>query len=405
MAGDGAAPTTISTTAVDHAANGAQSPNGKPQGATSGRQEGHEAPPWTVLLTCLVVAVALLGTYGTVLRNGGLLLTLLMVAAASLLVGGMLGFLFGIPRAGIRQDDNAKPQEPSNSLEQVADWLTKILVGAGLVELTSLGGALDRFGKAVAPAQAGAAIVAEASAVLFAILGFGASYLWTRTTYGGIQARADRDVSKVFQQQLQDIKETAEAAKQLAEGVKQDSEEVARTQSEVRDLAELNRDILRGDVKVGPSMGATAASGPPTQRPFDGYPQELLDKIEIFREQSTNAWDSDPNAALFAGAPRQKDGRRIEASIVKVFPTSLRIALRVQGLAGAAPLNSPVVFLLHPTYDDNRISVVQPNNNVASDEVLSEGEFTVVAICDAGKTVLAFPLSDLPGAPDWFLEQ
>jgi hypothetical protein len=64
-------------------------------------------------------------------------------AAASGAVGAIFGFIFGIPRT-LTSDDGATDKGlrsrivPNTNLEQVSDWLTKILIGATLVELKSI---------------------------------------------------------------------------------------------------------------------------------------------------------------------------------------------------------------------------------------------------------------------------
>lgn len=76
-----------------------------------------------------------------------------VMGGASALVGGILGFLFAVPRSRQAQaaapvaprvatgDENGPPHRrlsdyaANTNLEQISDWLTKILVGAGLVEL------------------------------------------------------------------------------------------------------------------------------------------------------------------------------------------------------------------------------------------------------------------------------
>jgi len=83
----------------------------------------------------------------TALANGlGAAGAAIMVGAGAGLVGGVLGFLFGLPRrlegpapspaelqaaaaAGRRNGWDASP-----NLNQIADWLTKIIIGVGLVE-------------------------------------------------------------------------------------------------------------------------------------------------------------------------------------------------------------------------------------------------------------------------------
>jgi len=112
-------------------------------------------------------------------------------------VGVMVGFLFGIPRtlqseqAGSKADteaDAATPQQGyaqrvNTNLEQISDWLTKILVGLGL---TQLGNVPARLGEAAAyvasgmPDQRGATVFAGGMIVYFSIVGFIGGYLFTR---------------------------------------------------------------------------------------------------------------------------------------------------------------------------------------------------------------------------------
>jgi hypothetical protein len=76
----------------------------------------------------------------------------LAVAVASTMVGALLGFLFGIPRSlqqqanpatigDTEQPSDGKPKlagiqafRNNTSLEEISDWLTKIIIGIGLVQ-------------------------------------------------------------------------------------------------------------------------------------------------------------------------------------------------------------------------------------------------------------------------------
>jgi CheY-like chemotaxis protein len=107
--------------------------------------------------------------------------SLYMLAAAAL--AAILGLIFGVPRA--RTDFSAQPSErySSNSnLEQISDWLTKLLVGAGLVELSRLPELFramgDYLGAGMGVPNGEAYCVA---AVAYgAGVGFGLGYLWAR---------------------------------------------------------------------------------------------------------------------------------------------------------------------------------------------------------------------------------
>jgi hypothetical protein len=83
---------------------------------------------------------------------------------------------------------------PSTNLAEISDWLTKLLLGAGLVELTRLGHPLSSLIDAVARglqgvpaggAVSGTPVVAAASIlVLYVVLGFLDGYVLTTLWYG-----------------------------------------------------------------------------------------------------------------------------------------------------------------------------------------------------------------------------
>jgi hypothetical protein len=116
----------------------------------------------------------------------------LLVAGASALAGGVIGFLFGIPRTvqnvpaqgGAAAQGASGPQYQGNTnLEQISDWLTKILVGIGLVQIARAPGALGRLAsqlKSGFGGTASSAAFALAVMVFFVVMGFLYSYLWTR---------------------------------------------------------------------------------------------------------------------------------------------------------------------------------------------------------------------------------
>jgi hypothetical protein len=128
----------------------------------------------------------------------------LMVAATFTVGGGLLGFLFGIPRlltsgAAAHPDDRSATSTagyaPNTNLEQVSDWLTKILLGAGLTQIGTLPRRLRELGDALAPALGdgpGAAGFAAALSVYFTIVGFLSGWLLTRLLLARALTAADR---------------------------------------------------------------------------------------------------------------------------------------------------------------------------------------------------------------------
>ena len=108
-----------------------------------------------------------------------------IVGAAALILGGLVGFLFGIPRtvAGSTPADGATSYQGNTNLEQISDWLTKIIVGVGLVQIARGPNALAHLSHSIAtgfggkPASPGFGL---ALVLYFAATGFLYLYLWSR---------------------------------------------------------------------------------------------------------------------------------------------------------------------------------------------------------------------------------
>ncbi len=118
----------------------------------------------------------------------------LMLAAAAVAIGSLLGFLFGIPRSMQEPRPLASSQPPgttdergvygvNTNLEQISDWLTKILVGVGLIQLGRTSRPLGRLVASIADGLGGQPVdrlMVGGILVFFSIFGFLTSYLLTR---------------------------------------------------------------------------------------------------------------------------------------------------------------------------------------------------------------------------------
>jgi hypothetical protein len=127
-------------------------------------------------------------------------------------VGGLIGFLFGIPRTetGTSQqssstsDDShttnttARPpatQSTNTNLEQVSDWLTKIILGAGLTQLIKVPDKIKAIGSYYQADFGGSHLLPELLALHSVVLGFFIGYLITRLFLASAFVIADRGLS------------------------------------------------------------------------------------------------------------------------------------------------------------------------------------------------------------------
>ncbi len=125
----------------------------------------------------------------------------ILVATASLMVGGVIGFLFGVPKSADAQQKPPQGQaqeglqpgdtagHPSGSglrrntnIEEISDWLTKIIVGLGIYELKKVPDFVRRLAKFLSPGFAdvpGAGALAVILVVSFGCAGFLLGFILT----------------------------------------------------------------------------------------------------------------------------------------------------------------------------------------------------------------------------------
>jgi hypothetical protein len=184
----------------------------------------------TVLTFCYVGAVGvMLFAIRAVVPVGGteVLLRVLgagvLIACGALLSGALLGFLFGIPRAptppeplfvraAAQQAGTTVPAAPqgdrppsrpalqvNTNLEQISDWLTKIIVGLGLIHLSQIDDGLRYlaayFATAFGPIEGREAFTLSLL-VSFSVSGFLLGYLLTRLFLTMAFTRVERGLTQ-----------------------------------------------------------------------------------------------------------------------------------------------------------------------------------------------------------------
>ncbi|WP_417910962.1 hypothetical protein [Candidatus Electronema sp. PJ] len=143
---------------------------------------------------------------------------LTMLGWASAFAGAFVGFMFGIPRVGPsnpektdqkrKRDESSKESKAAGdksryrvntNLEVVSDWLTKILVGAGLTQLHNTQIYLRDISRYFAQGLekiVGIQQMITAIIILHMIVGLLGGYLLTRIYLTGVFAEADKEMDQ-----------------------------------------------------------------------------------------------------------------------------------------------------------------------------------------------------------------
>lgn len=110
----------------------------------------------------------------------------ILCSSAFMAVGWGIGFLFGVPRT------SATDTQTNTNLEQISDWLTKVLVGVGLTQLVRIPVKLGLLASYIAAGYKDSArndsannVFALSMFLYFSALGFLTGYLLTRLALQG----------------------------------------------------------------------------------------------------------------------------------------------------------------------------------------------------------------------------
>ena len=184
---------------------------------------GGNQPAWVALLMLSLFAAAIELIYARYSSTnakvpfGEIAGYALSISLASIITGILLGFLFGIPRtlsgssqpqAPIENHDSTKDPTASNTtqppnlgtntnLEQISDWLTKMLVGVGLTQIGQIPNGLRTISRELQPgfgSAPGAPVFGGLIIIFFSVCGFLIGYLWTRINLTKAFRTAELDV-------------------------------------------------------------------------------------------------------------------------------------------------------------------------------------------------------------------
>ncbi len=135
-------------------------------------------------LFCGLVGLAFIAVYGFQFgwssETASVIAVGVLISGAAFMAGAATGFLFAIPK--IRQGADVVYAANTN-LEQISDWLTKILVGVGLIQFREIGTALNTLGDNLAESLGGtssADTMGLTICLYYATGGFLTGYILTR---------------------------------------------------------------------------------------------------------------------------------------------------------------------------------------------------------------------------------
>lgn len=296
--------------------------------------------------------------------------TLTIIFSISI-VGFLLGFIFGIPRS-IRFrfdktknkfgniDDNENYFADNTNLEEISDWITKIIVGLTLIEGRTIIRYLENSAHSIADSYPKTNIdlfvFSYALIVFFLGYGFFGGYFWARTLFGSILIQSKNEEQEILRSLLN------------------------RNLSNAIESSESNR-----------AMGMT--DNIPTLSILKDKISDLLRITPIIHQDDTQKERWGGNAIV--------NERELKVTVKPTLLGLFDVIIEVISTSLENPLDSIVVILLDSTFVEDEIYLTPANNKVKVTVVAYEA-FTVAAICDDLNTKLELDLQKLKGLPPKF---
>jgi len=294
--------------------------------------------------------------------------TFLLVACASFAGGASIGFLFGLPRAQKNQpkkEENCDDSYSDNTnLEEVSDWLTKIIVGLTLIKFNKIIDLINNAALSMEKAFKGscncetaffnAYVFSYCTIVLFFLAGAGLCYLWARTNLSEIFAKARK--------------------------AQHDAE--AKTERAVYQIQAMANTELK---------------------PLDDASESFRTLIESVYHSKPVFDKTDLQRGRWGGEPKRND-YLLEANYIPEQSLSavnvFKVQLTIKSLKLDRPLESEVAFFLHDTFS-SQIVYAKASNNRAEINFWAYEAFVVGARLE-DKTELELDLNNVKVFPDGF---
>lgn len=355
---------------------------------------------WLMILTfVLFVFVCTLPTCS--IRSA--IVTFLSVAGGAFAFGAAMGFLFGIPRSE-KYKYRREGQESGNdsfytdntNLEEISDWLTKIILGLTLIKLHTILYFLNTSAQTIHHAllgnctnvQANYFVFGYGTMVLYFLAGGGLCFLWTRTNLPLILTNFRNQQTTL--QQL-----TIAQQQQQIEKLKEKNTDLVSTAQQM--VTELTKKKLVDDVPNDEApIGVAEKQLPPEQ-----ITGEFKTKIEALYSKKPTYDKDDLQKGRWGG---QSAVRQYVLEAVYLpeydYKNFYGVGLTVRSTDTTRELASPVALFLHDSFPD-QINYLMPIDGIARLNVISYEAFVVGACLNDG-TELELNLNDVKGFPDDF---
>jgi hypothetical protein len=363
----------------------------------------------TLYIGLFLGMVPVIGFPITIPGMGGKILFIgLTLGIAAFISSFFMGTLFGMPKRNNKKESN---YSLNNSLVEISDWLTKIIVGIGLVNLKEIPGYLISLGEYVRASSKYEGqllnVYTIGIVVYFGFLGLFIGYNYMRLVLSNKYKYADDNL----------IRRELEIAKEKVLEVKEENQEkdkkIIQIQSLVQEKEQLTKTLLN---KVNePTTAQTniqtviknlidADDSKKENEDIQKQLDQMIDAAKLKLHKGLVIHHDDPQKGQWKSSAINNE-RQLKADVIEETKGLFKINLQV---VSTNPKNNPlkngdiVLFALHNTFGNPPFRLVKIDKHTAELHLYAYGSFTVGVSMDNGTTELELDLAELPNVSSHF---
>lgn len=363
----------------------------------------------TLYMGLFLGLVPVIGFPITIPDMGGRILFIgLILGIAAFISSFFTGTLFGMPkRNNIKESDYSL----NNSLVEISDWLTKIIVGLGLVNLKEIPDFLISLGEYVrASSKYDGQLVNIYSigiVVYFGFLGLYIGYNYMRLVLSNKYKNAD---DNLLEKKLEIAKNEVLEAKNENE---QKGKEIIKMQSKIQENTQLANALIKKvneptktetDVQSIIKNLVSTNKNIKLKEDLESYVDKMISDANLKLKKGLITNNNDPQKGQWKSNPINNE-RELKADVVEETTGLFKIKVQV---VSTNPENNPlkkddlILFALHNTFGDPPFRMAKVVNQTAELVFYAYGSFTVGAFVDYGSTELELDLAELPNVSTYF---
>nr|WP_315200825.1 pYEATS domain-containing protein [uncultured Flavobacterium sp.] len=318
------------------------------------------------------------------------------------------GTLFGMPK---RNNQKESDYSLNNSLVEISDWLTKIIVGLGLVNLKQIPGYLVSLGEYVRTSSKYDGqllnIYSIGIVIYFGFLGLYIGYNYMRLVLSNKYKYADDNLIR------KELEIANEKIHEVKEEIQQKEIKIIQTQNLVQEKDQLAKSLLTkiNEPAISSSDFETVVkeiiNSDEIKKDNENIKLEvdkMIDEAKLKLRKGLILNNNDPQKGQWQSKSINNE-RELKATVIEEAKGLYQINLQV---VSTNPKNNPlkngeyILFALHNTFGNPPFKLVKVEKQIAELNFYSYGSFTVGAFADNGSTELELDLTKLPDVSSYF---